>query len=276
MKFIDKHFHCLSVAVKDLQAQADSKDQRLHSLDNNRGVSNATDNGCSWTREFKAYEVTVSELDQLCVEKNDFSLVLQVHYKQYDFDTKECDFCGHAFPILELASHVAASHKLCPLVGLGCTAGRVRHNTSPFYITGLVWDIHSICNFFPQMSALQLEKHCTELIAEHFHWLSVAVKDLQVQVDKGQPHLRDIPEEDDGGNYDSAYGSFNQTVPQESQLSSAGVAEANTTPSPRTKDSEATQMQKAEQETHHDHLKSQLCTNKVTLLSPKEDIDFSV
>ncbi len=73
------------------------------------------------------------------------------------------------------------------------------------------------------------------------------------------------------------------TVPQESRLSSAGVAEANTTPSPCTgvaeanttpspctKDREATQLQKAEQETHNDHLNSQLCTNEVTLPSPKD------
>ncbi len=59
-------------------------------------------------------------------------------------------------------------------------------------------------------------------------------------------------------------------MPQESRLSSAGVAEANTTPSPHTKDREATQLQKAEQETHHDHLKSQLCINEVTLPSPKD------
>ncbi len=61
-------------------------------------------------------------------------------------------------------------------------------------------------------------------------------------------------------------------MPQESRLSSAGVAEANTTPSPRTKEREATQMQKpsewtsAEQETH-DHLNSQFCTSEVTLPS---------
>ncbi len=71
------------------------------------------------------------------------------------------------------------------------------------------------------MSAPQLQKHCTELIAEHFHSLSVAVKDHQAQADKGQPNQRDIPEEEDEeGDYDSAnWGSQTGDVAQRDMVS---------------------------------------------------------
>ncbi len=91
------------------------------------------DNGCSWTGKLNDYEVTASELNQLGVEENDLIDHLQDHFKECLFVTKACEFCGHAFHILELTSHMATcpkAGKLCPLMGLGCTAGWVCHSTS--------------------------------------------------------------------------------------------------------------------------------------------------
>ncbi len=61
---------------------------------------------------------------------------LQDHFKQCQFSTEECEFCGQAIHLLEMSTHMATcpkAGKLCSLADLGCTAVRVSQLLNPVY-----------------------------------------------------------------------------------------------------------------------------------------------
>ncbi len=63
-------------------------------------------------------------------------LFLQDHFKQCQFSTEECEFCGQAIHLLEMSTHMAnccKAGKLCPLADLGCTAVQVSQLLNPVY-----------------------------------------------------------------------------------------------------------------------------------------------
>ncbi len=107
------------------------------------------DNGCSWRGKLKDLEVihpnnsnvntngaSCAKLMLLQLKLFIALLFLQDHFKQCQFSTEECKFCGLAIHLLEMSTHMAncpKAGKLCPLADLGCTAVQVSQLLNPVY-----------------------------------------------------------------------------------------------------------------------------------------------